>query len=218
MNDAVTNPNERGINIPTVPVDATYARRRHAAEIARQWLGVGTHYGIPPVVIDTETTGLDNDAEVCEIAAVDIYGNVLINTLVRPSVNMPQDAMDIHGITDDDLVDAPSFSKVLPSLHLSTVGRLLLSYNAQFDRRVLAQSCRGSDLFKSFGGAQWRCIMQLYAYWWGEYDFSRGAYRWQRLQTAAERHDLFRLEKGAAHRALSDARLALTLLRFMADD
>ncbi|GEM_PF-4383668 len=32
-------------------------------------------------VLDTETTGLDGNAEICEIAAIDKNGKVLLNTL-----------------------------------------------------------------------------------------------------------------------------------------
>ena len=37
-----------------------------------------------PVVIDTETTGVGSQAEVCEIAIVGRTGETVVDTLVRP--------------------------------------------------------------------------------------------------------------------------------------
>jgi uncharacterized protein YprB with RNaseH-like and TPR domain len=47
------------------------------AEICRAWLNSN------PLFLDTETTGLDEHAEIVELAVVDGQGEALNNTLVR---------------------------------------------------------------------------------------------------------------------------------------
>jgi hypothetical protein len=50
------------------------------------------------VGLGTETTGIDGDAEVIEIAIIDIRGYVLLDTLIRPQGDIPAEATAIHGI------------------------------------------------------------------------------------------------------------------------
>ena len=65
-------------------------------EVALRWLAA------QPVFLDTETTGLDNRAEICEIAVLDPEGCTLLDTLVKPRQPIPQAATDVHGISDTD--------------------------------------------------------------------------------------------------------------------
>ena len=70
--------------------------------------------GCDYVVLDTETTGLDEDAEIVEIAIVDSTGKVLLDTLVKPSKPLPVycEASEIHGITNEMLVNAPNWQDI----------------------------------------------------------------------------------------------------------
>ena len=63
------------------------------------------------VVIDTETTGLVG-SEICQIAIVDSQGNTLLDTLVRPIHTIPLKAIEIHGIDNGKVQDAPNFAEV----------------------------------------------------------------------------------------------------------
>jgi len=36
-----------------------------------------------------------------------------MNTLVQPTIPMPEEATAMHGITDDDLINAPVFTDVV---------------------------------------------------------------------------------------------------------
>ena len=60
-----------------------------------------------PVVIDTETTGVGSQAEVCEIAIVGRTGETVVDTLVRPGRPIPSEATRIHGITNAAVADCP---------------------------------------------------------------------------------------------------------------
>ena len=63
------------------------------------------------VVLDTETTGLDGHAEVIQIAVVDRSGAVLLDSLVKPTCPVPAEATAVHGISDSDLVNAPTMNQ-----------------------------------------------------------------------------------------------------------
>ena len=59
------------------------------------------------VILDTETTGLDNTAEAIQIGVLAPDGNVLLNTLVNPICHIPENVTHIHGITNEMVEDAP---------------------------------------------------------------------------------------------------------------
>jgi hypothetical protein len=81
------------------------------------------------VVLDTETTALPG--AICEIAVVDAAtGRALLNTLVQPREPVTLGAQWVHGLSDADLVGAPTWPEVLPKLLQVTGNRWILAYNA----------------------------------------------------------------------------------------
>jgi DNA polymerase III epsilon subunit-like protein len=50
------------------------------------------------VILDTETTGLDNQAQVIEIAVIDLVGITLFDTLIRPTIPVSSEATAVHGL------------------------------------------------------------------------------------------------------------------------
>lgn len=86
------------------------------------------------VMLDTETTGLE-DAEVVEIAITNPQGAPLLNTLVKPTIPIPEEAIAIHGITDEIVKDAPNFCEVYPQIVGGLTDKEVLIYNADFDIR-----------------------------------------------------------------------------------
>lgn len=91
--------------------------------------------------LDLETTGLDRDARVVEIAVVSDTGDVALQTLIDPGVPIPDDAVAIHGITNEMVRGAPRLESVLPKLRklLLRDGTLVI-FNAEFDKRFLPSS------------------------------------------------------------------------------
>lgn len=177
------------------------ADRRAAARWAAGLLADPT--GV--VVLDTETTGLSSIDEIVQIAMIDGAGEVLLDTLVKPTISIPLAAWNIHGISDADVAEAPTIAKVQPRI-VETIGRRqLVIYNANFDLTLIRQSliaCGLPDLeLESLAGVH--CAMQWYAQYVGEWNDYWGNYRWQKLP-------------GGDHSALGDARATLALLRRMA--
>ncbi len=112
---------------------------------------------MPFAVIDVETTGLDPDADrVIEVAVVgcgeDGRATSHWSSLVQPGRDAG--ATSVHGITDDDLRDAPTFADLVPALVACLQGRIVVAHNLPFDvaflgaelDRVGADPLRGTGL------------------------------------------------------------------------
>jgi DNA polymerase III epsilon subunit-like protein len=68
------------------------------------------------VYLDTETTGFGKRAEIVDIAVVDGGGQVLFESLVRPTRRIPAEVIAIHGITNADVKDAPEWGDLYDEL------------------------------------------------------------------------------------------------------
>lgn len=97
------------------------------------------------IAFDLETTGLHPVAsQIVEIGAVRFRGDGTLlgefKQLVDPGCAIPEDATDIHGITDDDVLGQPTIREALPSF-LDFVGDapvVMLAHNAAFDLGFLS--------------------------------------------------------------------------------
>ncbi len=151
------------------------------------------------VFLDTETTGLDERAEIIEISIIDGRGNVLLDTLVRPRSAIPADAMAIHGISNEQVRSAPGWHDVFPDLEQVLRQRRVVVYNAPFDARMVAQMNALNGIPATFTG--WECAMQQFSSFAGVWHERYGNYRWHRLDDAAARFG----HAPGGHRALADA-------------
>lgn len=179
-------------------------RRQHVAAQAKDLIAAGC------IVLDTETTGLGDDAEICEITILDVTGAPILDTLVRPTRPIPVEATAIHKITDAMVASAPSWPEVAEQYAAAVAGRTVVAYNVAFDARLLRQTYQIHGLTAPV--LTTACAMLMYAEWHGEYDRSRDRWRWLKLIEAAT--DCGVAEDGA-HRALADARMTLGVLRYL---
>ncbi|WP_129677706.1 3'-5' exonuclease [Candidatus Chloroploca sp. Khr17] len=158
------------------------------------------------VILDTETTGLDDEAEIVQLAMIDLHnadamsGGVFLDTLIRPSRPIPPAATAIHGITDAMVSNAPTMAEILPLFISLIKHRTVLIYNAEYDLRLLQQS--GVPNLAGYA-ATFVCVMQWYSLYVGDFSEYYGSYRWQRLP-------------GGDHTALGDCRATLAVLKRMA--
>lgn len=170
---------------------------------------------LKPLILDTETTGLDSSAEVVELAIVDIYGRVLMNSMIKPRAPVPARATEIHGITDAMLEHEPAFADVwaLAKQHLQD--REVVIYNADYDRRIIAQSKALNNVETTHTAmAHTSCMMHLYAQYYGEW--RRGSYSWQSLNNALSQQGIKLSPSHTPHRALADAEATRLLLLHIA--
>lgn len=162
------------------------------------------------VILDTETTGLDERAEIVELSIIDQRGNTLFDRLIKPKRRIPRDAEQIHGISNTDVENADSWSDVYAGVRNILEGRNVAIYNAEYDTRIIQQTCKLHDLAMiKFNPV---CVMLHYAKYWGEWNYSRGNYKWQKLTHAAKQQGL---EIKNAQRALGDCMMTLAVLNKM---
>ncbi len=100
--------------------------------------------GLPLAIVDIEATGFAGpDAHVVEIAVVhatfgDEAVRVAYSTRVRPPIPIPADSTRVHGITDADVADAPTWAEVWPAVAAACEGRLLVGFMAPADHTYIA--------------------------------------------------------------------------------
>lgn len=98
----------------------------------------------PIVFFDLETTGINIASDrIVEISylKVDLNGNETEKTLrVNPGIPISEKATEVHGITDEDVKDAPGFNEIARSLARDFEGCDLAGYNSvRFDIPLLAE-------------------------------------------------------------------------------
>lgn len=98
----------------------------------------------PIIFFDLETTGLDiakdRIVELCYIR-VEPNGNEEARSMrINPEMHIPEAASSVHGITDDDVKDCPTFADVAPQLAATFEGCDLAGFNSnRFDLPLLAE-------------------------------------------------------------------------------
>jgi DNA polymerase-3 subunit epsilon len=95
---------------------------------------------LPIAVIDFETTGLYAGPDrVVEAAVVRIEPGgeptLAFDSLIRP--DRPVGATFIHGITESDVADAPTFGEIAGEFVRAMSGCIIAAYNASFDMSFL---------------------------------------------------------------------------------
>lgn len=163
------------------------------------------------VFLDTETTGVGRFDEVIEIAVLDASGRVLLQSLVQPTRPVHPEAVRIHGLTDAELARAPAWPMVYREL-LAVLRSfpLVIAYNADFDRRLIAQTCGEHGLPPP--EPDWHCAMRRFA----EYAGPPPIDSWRRYHRLAEALERFGLSHPDSHRAAADAEGCRELVHAMA--
>jgi DNA polymerase-3 subunit epsilon len=97
------------------------------------------------VVLDTETTGLEAEAghRVIEIGAVEVVDRRLtgrrFHRYLNPERDIDDAAMEVHGISDEFLLDKPKFAEIAAEFVDFVQGAELVIHNAGFDVSFLDQ-------------------------------------------------------------------------------
>ena len=148
------------------------------------------------LILDTETTDLDS-AEIVEIAIINPLEERLLNTLVRPAIPIPAEATEIHGITDEDVKDAPSFPEIYSSIAEVLKDKQVLIYNSAFDIKILNYCCKLHGLPILNLQQRSECLMEWAAQWKGDWSNYYKDYRYVPLngghRALLRLHKLFRI-------------------------
>ena len=151
------------------------------------------------VAIDLETTGIGAKREkITEIGMVKVIDGAVVetyHTMVNPHREIPERIVELTGITDDMVSDAPGIEEVLPDVIRFCEGFPLLGHQIIFDYGFLVQSAVNEKLPFEKEGID---TLKLCRY----------------LMPGAEKKNLgaachyFGIVPDTAHRALSDATAA----------
>lgn len=100
------------------------------------------------VAIDFETANAKR-ASVCAVGLVHVSGGQIVDeyyTLVNPHDDFDRFCIAVHGITPDQVENAPSFADIWPELRRRIEDRVLVAHNASFDMSVLRRSAESHGL------------------------------------------------------------------------
>ncbi len=91
------------------------------------------------IVLDTETTGLapEQGHRIIEIGCVELVNRQITgrhyHVYTNPERDVPEEAISVHGITNEFLVDKPRFSQIAEEFAAFINGAELIIHNAPFD-------------------------------------------------------------------------------------
>ena len=104
-------------------------------------------YQSPTLIsLDCETTGLDyKNEKIIELAAVRFNDDGVLEkfqTLVNPEIPIKHSSYKIHGISDEDVAEAPTIAEVLPSFLEFMGDSPYIAHNALFDYSFINQATK----------------------------------------------------------------------------
>ena len=162
-------------------------------------------------VFDCETTGTDPGVdEIVSFAVVrldtDGVETARFGRLVRPSLPIPQAATAVHGIGDEDVVDAPRFPEIADDLLHFLDGAVFVAHNVEFDLAMLQRAFADAGIDYRPGG--FACTLDAFR-------LLEPCAANHRLESICERRGIV-LED--AHVALSDVLATAALLCVLLDE
>lgn len=157
----------------------------------------GTMFEGPVVFVDIETTGGSyRTSRVLEVAAIRVENGEItdeFSTLINPAAYVPRAITALTGITDEDVVDAPSFDTIADRFMEICEGAIFVAHNVRFDYSFLkAELAAVGILFQP----KLLCTVRL----------SRALYADRQGHSLAKLIERHNIPFHNRHRALDDAR------------
>lgn len=104
------------------------------------------------ICLDTETTGLDpkDGHRIIEIGCVELINKVKTGNnyhiYINPQREIPKEAFDIHGISNEFLKDKPLFEEIAQQFYDFIYDARLIIHNAAFDMKFINYELRQCNL------------------------------------------------------------------------
>ena len=154
------------------------------------------------VILDTETTGLSSSDEIVQIGVINHQGNILLDFFVKPTIIISDEAIAIHKITNEMVLDAPTFPDIYPKFIEVLQNKKIIIYNANFDIKIIEHCCNLHNLPSPNLKRRSECAMEMYAQFCNEWSNYHDDYRYQPLN--------------GEHTVISDCLAVLALINKMA--
>lgn len=152
---------------------------------------------------DTETTHVDEAAEIIEIAIVAANKQSLVDQLVLPSKPPNPRTSEIHGITMDMLRGKPTWPMLVPRINeVFATRREVLIYNSAFETRLYEQTSFGTRAPVVVLPPTITDPLQFVAKFIGEWDWAHNGWKYPKLE--------------GGHRAAGDCVAMIELIEAMA--
>lgn len=164
-----------------------------------------------PLALDTETTGLGDNAEAIEIGLVNIDGEIVFSSRLYPVTDIEPIAQEIHGISKDSLIDAPTWLEISNKLRELIGNRPVIIFNEPFDIRILKQTAAAhGDNADWLNGLDTHCAMKIAA------DFYGATNRHGSISLANSAKAAGLVWEGQAHSAVADSIMTIKVLKAIA--
>lgn len=161
-------------------------------------------YNIVPaegtIILDTETTGLNDTDELLQVSVVDVSGNILYNSMIKPMFHDEwSEAAKVNNISREDIINAPYLPEEAVRIAGIVAGaKTIIGYGISFDL----------GLFERYGiplnpEAEIIDVMEMFAPVYGEWNDKYSCYKWQKLTTCAAFFE-YDWQKMKAHDSLAD--------------
>lgn len=166
------------------------------------------------LVLDTETTGIDDKAEVLQFSAIWADGREAANMYIKPvhTTEWPS-AMAVNHISPADVADCLPMSEVKGRIEtLLGQSRVIVGYNLPFDLDMLYQN--GVEL-PSEEDVEYVDLMVPFAEVFGEWSDYFDDFKWQKLVTCAH---YYGYQGKGWHDSLADTRATLHCFKAMLEN
>ncbi|MCE2517572.1 MAG: 3'-5' exonuclease, partial [Alphaproteobacteria bacterium] len=167
---------------------------------------------LPILSLDLETTGLNTRQDrVLQIGLIAASGDAGDGTefLVNPGTAIPPQSTAIHGITAEDVAEAPPFPLVFSACRDRLSNRVLIGYNIGFDLAILSAETDRHGMEWRWGQAL--CLRQL-----ATIALGRDAMLMMGDLDSLAAH--YSIDTGRRHSALGDAVISLALYQSLLAD
>lgn len=113
------------------------------------------------LMLKVESTGLEYDDEIVQIAIINQNKEVLLHTYVKPTKQVSTQARWMHGKSNEDLKNEPTWTEIYPTVKEIIQNKLVYVFNEEFVWGILRGTCHRYDL--PLIVADYECAMELYA-------------------------------------------------------
>lgn len=170
----------------------------------------------PIAFLDVETTGRDPVNErIVELGIVIGKRGEVVERhswLIHPGRPIPKEMSAIHGITDEDVADKPSFAEIAPELLERLANAIPAAYNATFDRAFLLAELERAGVRPTSPPPAVRREVD----WVDPLTFARELYKDEDSRALGDMATRLGIDLVKAHRATDDAEAALRVLYALA--